>query len=187
MKNYEEFSQYCQALYAKDLAPGCSGNASINLGSFIAITPSGVSMNDISPKNIVEIDLDGGAIGSGKASSEKMMHCLIYKNRPDIKAIIHTHSKYLSTFALAGKGISSSSIVELKYLFNDNVPLIGYYPPGSNELANAVAEVLKTYDAAIMQNHGAIVCAKNIQDAFYKYEVLEYMAQVIFQEKLLAD
>lgn len=183
MINYDDFSKYCQALYRKNLAPGCSGNASINVGSYIAITPSGLSMNDITPKNIIEIDFDGNVIGSGKASSEKIMHCLIYKNRPDIKAIIHTHSPYLSTFALKGMGIDKSPIVELKYLFNANVPLIKYNPPGSIELANGVAEAFKTSDAAIMQNHGAIVGAKNIQEAFYKYEVLEYMAQVIIQEK----
>ena len=65
------------------------------------------------------------------------------------------------------------------------VPLISYNPPGSEELANETAEIFKTYDAAILQNHGAIVGAKTIQEALYKYEVLEYMEQVIIQEKLL--
>ncbi|MCQ2958277.1 MAG: class II aldolase/adducin family protein [Candidatus Gastranaerophilales bacterium] len=185
MNGYEEFCKYCKILYEKGLAPGCSGNASIRKASHIAITSSGVSLYDITPENIVELDFEGNNISSGKASTEKMMHVNIYNNRPDVNAIIHEHSPFLSTFALAGKAIENSPIIELKYLFNDKVPLISYNPPGSPELANEVAEVLKTCDAAIMQNHGAIVVAKSIKEALYKYEVLEYTAQVIIQKQLL--
>ena len=184
MNGYEEFSEYCRLLYKKNLAPGCSGNASINKGSFVAITPSGVSMNDITPQNIVETDFAGNVIGKGKASSETLMHCLIYKNRSDIKAIVHSHSPFLSTLALKGIGLKDSPIVELKYLFNNEVPCVKYHPPGSKELAVEVSDALKTTNAVIMQNHGAIVIAKTMQEAFYTYEVLEYTAQVFLQEKL---
>ena len=185
MNGYEDFSKYCKLLYDKGLAPGCSGNASIRKSSHIAITPSGVSMNDISIENIVEIDFNGNVIGKGKASSEKQMHCLIYKNRNDINAIIHTHSPFLSTLALNGISIENSPIVELKYLFGGKVPIVEYNPPGSIELAENVAEALKTSNAVLMKNHGAIVIAKSIKDAFYAYDVLEYTAQVYFQEKLI--
>ena len=185
MNGYEDFYKYCKLLYSKGLAPGCSGNASIRKGRYIAITPSGVSMNDICKENIVEIDFDGNVIGKGKASSEKIMHCLIYKNRSDVNAIIHTHSPFLSTLALKGVGLENSPIVELQYLFGNKVPIVGYNPPGSIELAKSVAETLKTSNAAIMQNHGAIIVAPTIKDAFYSYEVLEYTAQVYIQEKLL--
>lgn len=185
MNGYKEFSDYCKLLYKKGLAPGCSGNASINKGSFVAITPSGISMNDITPENIVETDLNGNVIGNGKASSETLMHCLIYKSRSDVKAIIHSHSPFLSTLALKSIGISNSPIVELKYIFNNEVPCIKYNPPGSKELAIGVSEALKQTNAVIMQNHGAIVVGKSIKDAYYLYELLEYMAQVFVQEKLL--
>lgn len=185
MNGYEELSKYCKKLYEKGLAPGCSGNASIRKNSFVAISPSGCSLNDVTPENIIEIDFNGNVINKGKASTEKMMHIGIYKNRPDVNAIIHTHSPFLSTFALNGKGIENSALVELPYLFQNKVPLISYNPPGSEALANETAEIFKTYDVAILQNHGAIVGAKTIQEALYKYEVLEYMAQVIIQEKLL--
>jgi len=186
MNNYEELCKYCKLLHERGLAPGCSGNASIRKSSHVAITPSGVSLNDITENNIVEIDFNGENISSGKASTEKMMHVNVYNNRSDINAIVHTHSPFLSTFALNGRALENSSIIELKYLFNDKVPLVSYNPPGSKELAEEVAEVLKTSDAAILQNHGAIVIAKTMQEAFYKYEVLEYTAQVIYQEQLLA-
>jgi len=181
MNGYEELSFYCKELYKKGLAPGCSGNASIRKAAHIAITHSGISLNDVSEKNIVELDYSGNNINSGKASSEKMMHVHIYNNRNDVNAIIHTHSPFLSTFALQGLSIENSDIVELKYLFQGRVPIVPYNPPGSDELAETVADVMKNYDAAIMQHHGAIVVAKSIQEAFYKYETLEYMARVIIQ------
>ena len=186
MNNYEELCKYCKLLHEKGLAPGCSGNVSIRKSSHIAITPSGVSLNDITEKNIVEIDFKGENISEGKASTEKMMHVNIYNNRSDVNAIIHSHSPFLSTFALHGKPLENSAIIELKYLFNNKVPLVSYNPPGSKELAEEVAEVLKTSDVAILQNHGAIVIAKTMKEAFYKYEVLEYTAQVIYQQQLLA-
>jgi len=186
MNGYQEFSEYCKLLYNKNLAPGTSGNASIRKSSHFAITPSGVSLNDITPDNIVELDFECNILGKGKPSSEKFMHAEIYKNRNDIKAIIHTHSPFLSTFALSGMPIENSSIIELKYLFNDKVPLVSYNPPGSMELAQEVAEIFKTSDVAILQNHGAIVGAKTIKEALYKYEVLEYVAQVIIQTKLFS-
>ena len=185
MNGYEEFCHYCKLLYSKGLAPGCSGNASIKKGSHIAITASGVSMNDVSLDNIVEMDFAGNVIGHGKPSSEKMMHSLIYKNRSDVGAIIHTHSPFLSTLALKGIPLGNSSIVELKYLFGGKVPLVKYNPPGSVQLAQDVAEALKTTNAVIMQNHGAITIAPTIKEAFYMYEVLEYTARVYVQEKLL--
>ena len=185
MNGYEELSLCCKKIYEKGLAPGCSGNASIRKDSFIAITPSGVSLNDITPENIVEIDFDGNVIGKGKASTERLMHTEIYKRRADVNVILHTHSPFLSTFALNGKSIENSPIIELKYLFNGKVPLVAYNPPGSIELAHDTANILTNYDAAIMQNHGAVVVAKTTQEAVYKYEVLEYLAQVIIQEKLL--
>lgn len=187
MNGYEDLSLCCKALYEKGLAPGCSGNASIRKNAFIAISPSGCSLNDVIAENIVEIDFDGNIINKGKASTEKMMHIMIYKNRPDINAIIHTHSPFLSTFALNAQSIENSKLVELPYLFQNKVPLVSYHPPGSEELARETAEIFKTYDAALLENHGAIIGAKTIKDALYKYEVLEYMAQVIFQEKLLRD
>ncbi len=185
MNGYLELSQYCQKAYEKGLAPGCSGNASIRKFAHIAISPSGVSLNDVNSDNIVEIDFEGNSLNKGKASTEKFMHIEIYKRRKDVNAILHTHSPFLSTFALNAKTIENNSIVELQYLFKNKVPLVPYYSPGSMELANATAEILQNYDAAILQNHGAIVVASSIKEAFYKYEVLEYMAQVIIQEKLL--
>lgn len=185
MNGYDELVDICKRAYARGLAPGCSGNASIRKTSHIAITHSGLSMNDTALDNIVELDFDGNCLNNKRASTEKNMHLAIYKNRADVNAIIHTHSPFLSTFALKGIAIENSPIVELEYLFKNKVPLVSYNPPGSIELAKETAEVLKNYDAAILKNHGAIVCAKTIQEALYKYEVLEYMAQVIIQEKLL--
>ncbi len=185
MDGYQELSNFCKKLYEKNLAPGCSGNVSIRKNSHVAISPSGLSLNDVTAKNIVEIDFEGNNIGNGIASKEKMMHIEIYKKRPDINAVIHTHSAFLSTFALKGLPIENSPLIELEYLFNNKVPLVGYNPPGSIELAQETANAFDKYDAVIMKNHGAIVGAKTLKDAFYKYEVLEYMAQVIIQEKML--
>jgi len=185
MKNYEEFCDFCHILYNKNLAPGRSGNASINIGSHIVITPTGKSFNDISIQNIVEMDFEGKPLNNKTPSNEKFMHTEIYKKRKDIFAIIHSHSPFLSTFALLGKEISDSNIVELNYLFKGKVPVIKFCPVGSKELALAVSKTLENYDAAILENHGAIVIANNIQNALYKYETLEYMAQVIFQASML--
>ena len=86
--------EVCNNIYDRQLVSGKSGNVSIRLGDYIAITPTLKPINGLNEKEIVLVDMDGNSLTNGDPSSEVGMHLGIYKKRDDINAIIHTHSPY---------------------------------------------------------------------------------------------
>lgn len=171
-------------LYSKNLTIGTSGNISIKTDDGIYITASGTSLGNLTKKGIVLIDYDGNAISDGKPSSEKMLHTELYKLRQDIKAIIHTHPVYLTTFAACHKPLTEPIMSE-NILYFEDIPVADYAMPSSKKLARNTIKHLKTRDVAMMANHGAIACGDNIENAFLKMETAEYYAQVFLNTKIL--
>ena len=97
--------EVCNNLYDKQLVSGKSGNVSIRLGDYIAITPTLKSINGLDEEDIVLVDFNFNTLSNGKPSSEVGMHLEIYKKRPDVNAIIHTHATYATGFAFSDKKI----------------------------------------------------------------------------------
>lgn len=171
-------------LYDKNLTIGTSGNISIKTDKVILITKSGSSLGNLSTDDVVLIDFDGNETTKSKASSEKKLHVEIYKKRPDVKAIIHVHPVYLSSFAACNKALDEPILSESILYFHD-IPVAPYYAPGTDELAQKTAEYFIDRDIVIMANHGVIAAADNIENAFNKVETAEYFAQVIINSKIL--
>ncbi len=174
-------------LYEKGFSPGHSGNISARIEDKILLTPSGLNLGELEPEDIVIIDIDGNiSEGNKKPTSEKNMHIGIYKNRPEIKAIIHCHAPKSSAFAVAGIPLDAPILAENVFALGE-VPLISYEMPSSDKLANKVAEALKNSEAVLMANHGVSVVGKNLSDAYYKLETLEYYAEVYLWSKVLGN
>ena len=187
MNNKEQLSVICKKLYEKGLSPGFSGNVSVRNGEFVLVTPSGLSLNDVTPENIVKIDFEGNVSeGTLNPTSEKFMHIKIYQKRPDINAIIHCHAPKSSAFAVAGMSFTEPILAENILLFGD-IPLIKYSTPSSLELAEDVSDAFVGHDAALMQNHGVIVGGKNLIDVFYKMDTIEYCSEVYLNAKILGN
>ena len=95
-------------LYSKDLTIATSGNISMKIPEGILITSTGSILGNLQEEDIVLTDFDGNELEDKKASSEKMLHVEIYKQRPDVYAIIHTHPVYLTTFAACHKNLDEA-------------------------------------------------------------------------------
>lgn len=187
MNNKEQLSLICKKLYEKGLSPGFSGNVSVSDGESILVSPSGFSLNDITPEIVVRIDFNGNVLEGGlNPTSEKFMHIKIYQKRPDINAIIHCHAPKSSAFAVAGMSFSEPILAENILLFGD-IPLIKYSTPSSLELAEDVSEAFVEHNAALMQNHGVIVGGKDLNDVFYKMDTVEYCSEVYINAKMLGN
>jgi L-fuculose-phosphate aldolase len=180
----EKIIEIGKRLYLKNLTVGTSGNISIKTDEGIYITASGTALGNLSKEGIVLIDSEGKEIGAGKASSEKMLHVEIYKKRPDIKAIIHTHPAYLTTFASCHKTLNEPIMSE-NILYFEEIPVAEYAMPSSMELVHNTVKYLDKHDVVMMANHGAIACAKDIETAFLKMETAEYYAQVTVNTHIL--
>ena len=106
--NVSKLIEVCNNLYDKQLASGKSGNVSIRLDDYIAITPTLKAINGLNEDDVVLVDMDGNVLTKGKPSSEAGMHLAIYKKRSDVNAIIHTHSPFTTGFAFSNKKIKTN-------------------------------------------------------------------------------
>lgn len=180
-----EIIEYGKILDSKGFSPGTSGNISIRHGNAIFITSSGSSNGDLTDEDLILIDFEGNVIqGNKKASSEKMLHVEFYKKRPDINAIIHVHPTFLSSFAAARKSLEAPIMAENVFYFGE-IPLADYALPSSKELVDKTAIYFDQHNAVLMANHGFIVGAINMKQAYLKLELAESYAQVVLNAQIL--
>ena len=180
-----ELIEYGKLAGIKNFTPGYSGNFSARYGDKILITSSGSANGYLSEDELVLMDFDGNLVeGNKKPSSEKMLHAEFYKQRPDVNYIIHVHSPYLSSFACCHIPLDEPVMAENVFYFGQ-IPLADYGLPSSFDLVEKTAKYFKDYDAVLMANHGFIVGAKTIKDAFLKLELAESYAQVVFNTKMM--
>ncbi len=181
----EELKKYGRLAGDKNMTPGISGNMSVRIDDKILITTSGSANAYLEDDELVLIDFDGNLIeGTKKPSSEKMLHVEYYKQRPDIKCILHMHSPYLSTFAACQKALDSPIMPENIFYFG-KIPLAEYGLPSSSDLVEKTAKYFKDFNVILMANHGMISAGKTIKEAYLNLELAESYAQVILQTEIL--
>ena len=169
----------------RNLTPGISGNISVRCEDKIIITTSGSANSFLSYDDLCVIDFEGNlSDGKNKASSEKYVHIEFYKKRPEIGAICHFNSPYLTSFAASGCSIKDKVLPEIVYMF-DEIPLAKYALPGSKLLAQETAKYFDKYNVVLMENHGVISGGKNLKEAYLNLELCESYAQTLVLSKIL--
>ena len=161
-ESISQLIEVCKNIYNRQLVSGKSGNVSVRLGDYIAITPTLKSLNNLKEEEIVLVDMESNSLTKGKASSEVNMHLNIYKKRDDVNAIVHTHSPYVTGFSFSTKKLKR--LEGFGEINNPYLASIEYEKPGSIELANSVAENIKKEDVLILKNHGYICVGKNLKE-----------------------
>lgn len=180
----EEIINLGKRLYDKDLTVATSGNLSIKTEEGIYITATGTSLGNLGAEDVVLMDFNGNEKDGKKASSEKMLHAEIYKIRPDVNVIIHTHPVYLTSFAACHK-VLDAPIMSENILYFEQIPVAEYAMPSSMELVNNTVKYLHDKDVVMMANHGVIAIADTVEHAFAKIETAEYYAHVTLNTMLL--
>lgn len=179
----EQIVRYCRLMQSRGLTRGTGGNISIRNGEHIAISPSGVEYETMEPQDIPVVDMQGNVIFGGLApSSELGMHLACYKARPDISAVVHTHSPFATVLACLER-----PLLPIHYLIGyagDQVPCIPYYPFGSEELAAAASEAM-TQNALLLGHHGLLAVGTNIERAFGTAEEVEFVAELYWRSEAL--
>ena len=172
-------------LYERNYVVSSDGNVSIRLDeNRILATPTMTSKGRMTESGLAITDLDGNALNENKASSELAMHILIYKMRPDIKAVCHAHPPFGTAFAVAGLAIEQPILSEV-VLTLGCVPLTKYGTPSTNELTEAMKEFVPFHNALLMANHGAVAYGANLWEAFDRMETLEHTAKIATYAKTL--
>jgi L-fuculose-phosphate aldolase len=147
----------------------------------VYLTPSAMSYDTCVPDDIVVCDLNGNTLeGRRKPTIEKELHLLVYQNRPEVNAVIHTHPIHSMVFACTKTDIPQV-IDEAAQVLGDTVRAADYALPGSHELAsNCVKTLGKNANACLLQSHGAVCVGKDMISAFKVAHVLEMTAEIFF-------
>ena len=162
---------------------GTGGNVSVRIDGedLMAVTPSSVKYHEITPDDICIVDLSATVVEGCRAPSvEAGMHAAIYRERPDVNAVVHTHQIYGSIFALLNKPIPAL-FDEVSFMLGASVDVIPYAVSGSADLAlNVAGKLNNNANAYIIQNHGIIALGKNMDKALLAAELLEKVAHIYY-------
>ncbi len=183
-----EITELGEFLYQYGYIVATDGNISARLNSKqILITRTGICKGEMIIKDIVKIGIGDWDLGISnkkvRPSSEYHFHLAIYKNRPDINAVIHAHPPYATVFAVTGKKLDTSLLTETTETLG-KIKNVGFYKPGSMELAKAVGDACKKHNTILLAHHGVVVCGENLLEARYRLERLEFLAKVTFLSSL---
>ena len=171
--------RYGKWLYRLGYMPATAGNLSVRLGEGrLLVTPTGVSKHQMRRSDLTIVDMDGRLLhGSRKPTSELGMHLVIYRERPDVQAVIHSHPPLATAFACAGRALEEMLCQEAAMMLGP-VPLARYATTGTEEVAESLRPLIPAHDAVLLANHGAVTCGTDLFDAFCKMETLEHVAQI---------
>jgi L-fuculose-phosphate aldolase len=167
-------------MYERQYVAANDGNISVKLNeNMILITPTGVSKGFMNPEMLVKVDLKGNILeGELKPSSEIKMHLRVYREKPEIKAVVHAHPPYATSFAVAGQPLDKKILPEA-IISLGTVPVAEYGTPSTEEIPEAVVEFLDNYNAVLLENHGVLTWGDNLKEAYFKMETVEFYAQVM--------
>jgi L-fuculose-phosphate aldolase len=178
----------CREMVKSNLTVGSWGNISMRTpDGNVVITPSGTNYSKSVAGDIVITGMDGKITdGKMKPSSERLMHYEIYKHRPDVMAIVHTHSIYSSVLAVTDERIPPIT-EDTAMLLGDGVNVSEYALTGTIELADYVVRGLGSNNATIMKNHGAVSVGTDMDRAIVASQVLEKSANIFINAKMLGN
>ncbi len=172
-------------LYQRSYVVSSDGNVSIRLDeNRVLATPTMTCKGRMTEDCLAITDMDGKPLTDKKASSELAMHLLIYKARPDIKAVCHAHPPHGTAFAVAGLAIDKPILSEV-ILTLGCVPLTDYGTPSTDELTEAMKPFVEHHNALLMANHGAVAYGTDLWQAFDRLETLEHTARIAILAKAL--
>lgn len=172
-------------LYQRSYVVSSDGNVSIRLeDNRVLATPTMMCKGRMTEADLAVTDMDGRPLSDKKASSELAMHLLIYRMRPDIKAVCHAHPPHGTAFAVAGLAIDKPILSEV-ILTLGCVPLTGYGTPSTDELTDAMKPFVEHHNALLMANHGAVAYGADLWQAFDRLETLEHTAKIAILAKTL--
>jgi len=172
-------------MYQRSYVVSSDGNVSIRLSEDrVLATPTMTCKGRMTEDDLAVTDMDGKPVSDKRASSELAMHLLIYKMRPEIKAVCHAHPPHGTAFAVAGLAIDKPILSEV-ILTLGCVPLTGYGTPSTNELTEAMKPFVPHHNALLMANHGAVAYGADLWQAFDRLETLEHTAKIAILAKAL--
>lgn len=171
----------CRRLEATGLVQGTSGNVSLRRGRRMLITPSGVPYDRLAPGRIVAVELEGEELrfrarGRDVPSSEWRFHRDILRARPEVQAIVHTHSPYATAFAICRREIPAAHYM-IAAAGGPTIRVADYATFGTQALSDAALAALEGRRACLLANHGVIATGPTLERALWLAQEVEVLAR----------
>ncbi len=184
----EQMCDICHKTWQLGWVAANDGNLSVLLpdGKILA-TPTGISKSFITPEKLVVIDREGNVLeaeGNYRPSSEIKMHLRVYKERPDVGAVLHAHPPVATGYAVAHIPLDRYTMIETVAALG-SIPVTPYGTPSTQEVPDAIAPYLQEHDAVLLENHGALTMGVDVLTAYYRMETLELFAKINLVAHLL--
>lgn len=183
-----EVREVGEQLLAYDLTTGTGGNVSRRTGDGnVAISPSGLRYREIAPEDVPIIDRNGARLlGRRQPSVESPMHTMVYRERDDVGAVVHTHSPYASTLAVLGESIPPTHYLVASV--GTEIPLAEYATFGTDELGRAVVEALdRGTDACLLEHHGVLAVGESLRAALDTALTVEFCARLHYRASVVGE
>src|SRR5580704_15668192 len=182
----DEIVQTMERIYRYRMTTTSGGNLSVrDENGDVWITPARIDKGNLRPEDVVCIRADGAIEGPHKPSSEHPFHQSIYRERPDLRAIVHAHPVALVAFSICRRVPDTSLFPQASHVCGQ----VGYAPyalPGSAQLGRHIADVfVQGGHCVLLENHGVVIGGSSLQDAFQRFETLEFTAKTVIKASLL--
>ena len=180
----EQMCDIGRRIWMKGFCAGNEGNHSYRLSeNRILCTPTGISKGNLKPDDLCVVDMEGKQVsGTRKRTSEILLHLSIYKARPDVRAVIHSHPPHATAFAVAGVDLPTCIHPEAE-VFLGSVPTAKYVTPGDTRLGESILPYVKDSNTILLQSHGVVCFHPDLEQAYYQLEIVDAYARILLLAK----
>jgi len=168
-------------MYQRGLITAYDGNLSARLDAeHLLVTPSGVCKGELDPITLVLTDKLGQPLNPAapKPSSELALHLEIYRQRPDVKAVVHAHPQNAVALTLAHISLADGILPEVVATLG-HIPTTDYGTPSSHASAEVSRRLIRSHDALLLARHGVVAVGKDLWDAYFKLETVEHLSKIV--------
>lgn len=172
-----------RSIHRRGLTHGRTGNLAVREGARILVTPTGVSLADVSANDLSVLDADGRHLGGPQPTKEAFLHLAVFRARPAAHAIVHTHSVHAAALACLADLDQDEPLPPLTAYYGMRVaPLqvLPYFAPGDKAATSAVEQAAMLSHALLLRNHGPVMAGIDLDSALDALEELEHTAQIFF-------
>ncbi|MCD0460437.1 3-oxo-tetronate 4-phosphate decarboxylase [Roseiconus lacunae] len=177
----EQMAMHGKSMFDRGLTMGSSGNLSVKLPDGYLVTPTNCCLGRLDPEAISRLDSVGNLISGKPPSKEAFLHLAYYGAREQERAVVHLHSTYSVALSCRADLDTDNVLPPVTAYFVMRVgrlPLVPYFAPGDDQLAEAVAKTVRTSRGALLANHGPVIGGRDLDNAVYSIEELEETAKL---------
>jgi L-fuculose-phosphate aldolase len=179
-------------MWERGFVAATDGNLSARMGANrLLVTASGVSTGFLSDEDLVVIRMDGETVSSyrgrdSRPSTEIALHLEVYRQRPDVNAVVHAHPPLATAFSIAGVSLARCVIPEVIVTLG-GIPTAEYATPGTPEVPVSIRQAIGDYDAMIMAHHGSLTVGDTLWEAYLRLEKVEHTAEITLAAQQLGQ